>query len=270
MQPPTSAPVESSPPRIAAGKARSATAEPPGVTPGVGEAGEEEGGDRGEPARDDPGQRRDPAQPDPHERRRLAVLGRGAHRDAPVEYLKASEEQRDQDAGDDGRDQAVLADADVADPERRRRPTGRGTLRMSEPIRRISSVSRMMSTPMVTIASLMPGAAAQPVDDQPLDDQRRERRDAMPTRTAGRSRAVGQPGDRVGAQQQQRAVGEVDHLAGLEDDHEADGDERVDAPERDAVEQSDRNWVTSVPGVSEGWSAASAGSSRRRSRGRPG
>ena len=37
-------------------------------------------------------------------------------------------------------------------------PHGWGTLRMSEPIRRISSVSRMMSTPMVTIARLMTGA----------------------------------------------------------------------------------------------------------------
>jgi hypothetical protein len=37
-------------------------------------------------------------------------------------------------------------------------PHGCGTLRMSEPIRRISSVSRMMSTPMVTIARLMTGA----------------------------------------------------------------------------------------------------------------
>jgi hypothetical protein len=37
-------------------------------------------------------------------------------------------------------------------------PHGWGTLRMSEPIRRISSVSRMMSTPMVTMARLITGA----------------------------------------------------------------------------------------------------------------
>jgi hypothetical protein len=37
-------------------------------------------------------------------------------------------------------------------------PHGCGTLRMSGPIRRISSVSRMMSTPMVTIARLITGA----------------------------------------------------------------------------------------------------------------
>ena len=37
-------------------------------------------------------------------------------------------------------------------------PHGCGTLRMSEPIRRISSVSRMMSTPMVTMARLITGA----------------------------------------------------------------------------------------------------------------
>jgi hypothetical protein len=97
---------------------------------------------------------------------------------------------------------------------------------MSEPMRRVSSVSRMMSTPMVRIARLMIG------------EERGEHR-AADAEERGRPEpeALLIARDEVGAQEDQRAVHEADDLAGLEDDHEAERDERVDRTQAETVDQ---------------------------------
>ncbi len=52
----------------------------------------------------------------------------------------------------------------------------------------------------------------------------------------GEPEVVVEDGDEVAAEQEQGAVGEVEHARGLEDHDEAERDERVDRPERQSAE----------------------------------
>ena len=89
-------------------------------------------------------------------------------------------------------------------------PHGWGTLRMSEPIRRISSVRMMMSTPIVTIARLITGAPrSRLMISRSMTNAGRGGEQDADEHGGQEAERVGQPRDRVGAEQQQRAVREA-------------------------------------------------------------
>ncbi len=75
---------------------------------------------------------------------------------------------------------------------------------MSEPIRRVSSVTMIRSTPIVRIARLITGAPRSRLMSTPLDEHRRDRRaaDAHHERSPETERVV-EAGHQVGPEQQQ-------------------------------------------------------------------
>lgn len=54
----------------------------------------------------------------------------------------------------------------------------------------------------------------------------------------GEAQVVVEDGDQITAEQQQGAVGEVEHARGLEDDDEAEGDQRVHRAEGQSAQQA--------------------------------
>src|ERR687893_844459 len=156
--PPTSAPpVESRPPRMAAGKARSAVAYTAELTPGVGLPTRNKAAT---PART-PATTQASAETRPCRipmRAAVSPSSAEARMATPqLEYLKAT---KNTTMNTPATNMAMSRFWVIPMPPMRTDspPHGCGTLRMSGPIRRISSVSRMMSTPMVTIARLITGA----------------------------------------------------------------------------------------------------------------
>ena len=244
---------------MAAGKARSATAATPGVTPGVGRPGQEEPGDRGQHPGHDPRDHRDPAEPDPHQGGGLGVLGGGPHGHAPAAELEEGEEQAHQDRGDDDRERTVGGDADTAEAQRVTAP-------------RLPHVEDVGADPPGELGQQDDVDAdgqdrqadhrrpAEPTDQDPLGEQRGHG-GADDAQEQGGPEAQGPvvAGDQEGAEQDQRPVHEADDLAGLEDDHEPEGDQGVDRPEADPVDEQGQELVHE--GVSSWVAAAGAVSS---------
>ena len=220
--PPTSAPpvrVEAAEDRGREGAQRDGL-DAPALTPGVGDADEEQAGDA---RRAPPATTQASAETRPSRMPMSAAVSpssaRRASRRPSSEYLKAAKNSAMRTAGDEHRDEPVLADADVAEPDDVTAPRVRHVEDVrADPPGQLGEQDDVDADGEDRQAD--DRGAAQPVDEQPLDEQRRRRR-------SGRCRAAtasqkpsgsGQPGDRVGAEQQQRAVREADDLAGLEDD----------------------------------------------------
>ena len=132
ISPPTTAPPgESKPPSTTAGIAASATRPTPPVTPAAGKRRQEQPADRRQRARQRPRRRGHAVEADAHQRGGLAVLGRGAHRDAPVGVLEGGGEAGHEQQRDAARDHARRRDADAGDlddvacPRARRRSARR-------------------------------------------------------------------------------------------------------------------------------------------------
>ena len=267
--------MESRPPRIAAGKARSATACRPGCTPGVGEP------TRNRPATAASAPPTTQASADTRPSRMpmsaaVSPSSAAARIATPQsEYLKTAKKP---------------AMSTAATPMAMSRfsvmPTSPNRTHLAAP--RVADVEDVGADPAGQLGDQQDvdadgedrqaddRRAAQPVDEHPLDEQRRARRwPGCPANGRPEAQLGGEPGDRVGAEQQQRAVHEAHDLAGLEDDREAERDEHVDGAEGQAVEQQGQelghagaSGLVSVGGlVGVG---ADPGRSRRRSRGRPG
>lgn len=237
VSPPTSAPpVESRPPRIAAGNARSATGAAEASRPGLGKAV------RNSPATaaSAPATTQDTAVTRPNRMpisEAVSSSSAVARMATPqLEYLKAAKNAPI-------RMSPITMAATRLSANRTPRiftvRSRHGSPRLNTllPIRRVSSVISTMLTPMVTMASEMT-EPPQPTNDQALYQQPDQggHGDAREQRRQ-KTDPVVQPGDDIGPGQQKCPVGEVHHFGGLEDDDETKRDQGVDESERKPGEQ---------------------------------
>ena len=105
-----------------------------------------------------------------------------------------------------------------------------------------------MSTPSVRIASVPRSASRTRRISSTSISSDTSAAAAIPASTAGQKPIEpSQAADHVRAEQQQRALREVDHAGGAEDRHEAERDERVDRAQEQPADQQGHELVHAAP-----------------------